>query len=61
MAAMNPVQVPCPECGEKVDVEIETTSEFTESDGLLVILRPNIDKMAEHYAQEHCGQEVGDG
>ena len=59
MAKMGAIDVPCPECGEKVPVEIRSTTEYVD-DTLRVTLTPNIDRMAEHYTLEHCGAEVSE-
>lgn len=53
------IAVPCPECGEYVQVDIEVTSAQS-GDSLVLTFAPNVDKMAEHYTLEHCGQEVND-
>ncbi len=61
MAAPGSIMVPCPECGDPVEVTIELTTEYVEGDGLLVAMKPNIAAMAEHYTTEHCGAEVSEG
>ncbi len=60
MAAMKPIKVPCPECGDPVEVSVDVTTEYVEGDGLRVTMTPNVSLMAEHYAVEHCGAEVSD-
>jgi hypothetical protein len=60
MAAMKPIQVPCPECGEKVPVHVDIETEYVEGDGLRVTMKPNVSEMADHYAVEHCGAEVSE-
>lgn len=59
MAALGAIGVPCPECGEKVEVSVVSSTEII-GDALQVRLSPDVSKMAEHYAQEHCGQDVSD-
>lgn len=59
MARLKPVKVPCPECGEKVDVPITDESRL-EGDTLIVTFTPDMTLMAEHYTEEHVGQEVSE-
>lgn len=60
MTALAGIEVPCPECGEKVFVDIRSTSEYVEGDGLRVTLTPDVSKMAEHYVAEHAGADVSE-
>ena len=60
MAAPAAIKVPCPECGEEVEVDIDVLAEPSSDDALVLRLQPNVSKMAEHYTVEHCGAEVSE-
>lgn len=58
MAAMKPISVPCPECGDPVDVSVDVTTEYVDGDGLRVTMSPNVSLMVEHYVAEHAGASL---
>ena len=62
MAAIRKIAVPCPECGEEVDVAIDVVTFVypDRPDALQVRMQPDVSLMAEHYAAEHAGADVSD-
>jgi hypothetical protein len=61
MAATS-VKVPCPDCGEKIEIPLEVRTESMDTTGpdaeLRVCFAPSITPMVEHYVAEHVGADL---